>query len=68
MLVIVGGLILPGLGQELLPDFKERDFLMHWLTRPGTSQPEMQRITEEVSPSSATSPGCRTSGPTSARR
>ena len=28
------------LGQSLLPDFKERDFLMHWLTKPGTSQPE----------------------------
>ena len=49
-LVITGGLVVPTLGQELLPDFKERDFLMHWLTRPGTSQPEMQRITEQVSP------------------
>ena len=31
-------LVLPALGQSLLPDFKERDFLMHWLTTPGTSQ------------------------------
>ena len=28
---------LPQLGQSLLPDFKERDFLMHWVTAPGTS-------------------------------
>ncbi|MGI9607630.1 MAG: efflux RND transporter permease subunit, partial [Acidimicrobiales bacterium] len=47
---LAGALVVPTLGQELLPDFKERDFLMHWLTRPGTSQPEMQRITEQVSP------------------
>lgn len=62
VLVIVGGLITPGLGQELLPDFKERDFLMHWLTRPGTSQPEMQRITEEVSPELRDIPGVQNFG------
>jgi Cu/Ag efflux pump CusA len=32
------------LGQSLLPDFKERDFLMHWVTAPGTSGPEETRI------------------------
>jgi CzcA family heavy metal efflux pump len=42
--VLAGALIWPRLGQSLLPDFKERDFLMHWLTKPGTSWPEMQRI------------------------
>ena len=31
------------MGQELLPSFKERDFLMHWLGKPGTSHPEMVR-------------------------
>jgi CzcA family heavy metal efflux pump len=36
----------PRLGQELLPDFKERDFLMHWLGKPGTSHPEMVRISQ----------------------
>jgi len=44
IMVLAGGLIWPRLGQSLLPDFKERDFLMHWLTKPGTSWPEMQRI------------------------
>jgi len=48
--VAVAGLgVLPGLGQALLPDFKERDFLMHWLTEPSTSHPEMMRITAAVS-------------------
>ncbi len=41
---LAGILIWPRLGQSLLPDFKERDFLMHFLTKPGTSWPEMQRI------------------------
>ena len=44
VLMVVGIVLFPLLGQELLPDFKERDFLMHWLTKPGTSHPEMVRI------------------------
>ena len=35
----------PQLGQSLLPEFKERDFLMHWITKPGTSLQEEVRIT-----------------------
>lgn len=42
----VGIGIYPRLGQELLPSFKERDFLMHWLGKPGTSHPEMVRISQ----------------------
>lgn len=42
--VVAGGVIAPTLGQSLLPNFKERDFLMHWLTPPGTSQAEEVRI------------------------
>ena len=49
VVMLAGGLVYPFLGQELLPNFKERDFLMHWLTRPGTSLPEMQRITTQSS-------------------
>ncbi len=44
-IVLAGVAVLPFLGQELLPSFKERDFLMHWITKPGTSHPEMWRIT-----------------------
>ncbi|MGB4272448.1 MAG: efflux RND transporter permease subunit, partial [Propionicimonas sp.] len=42
--LLAGILIAPTLGQSLLPNFKERDFLMHWLTPAGTSQGEEVRI------------------------
>ena len=35
----------PFLGEEFLPNFKEHDFLMHWVEKPGTSLPAMRRIT-----------------------
>ena len=38
-------LTLPFLGQEFLPNFKEYDFLMHWVEKPGTSLQAMSRIT-----------------------
>ena len=41
---VVGVIVASQLGQSLLPDFKERDFLMHWVTAPGTSHPEEVRI------------------------
>jgi Cu/Ag efflux pump CusA len=59
---LVGVMIVPLLGQSLLPDFKERDFLMHWLTKPGTGQIEMVRITEEVNRELLTIPGVRNAG------
>ncbi len=42
-------LTLPFLGEEFLPDFKEYDFLMHWVAKPGTSIEAMDRITLQVS-------------------
>lgn len=47
--VLAGLVVVPRLGQSLLPSFKERDFLMHWVTKPGTSWPEMNRITINAS-------------------
>ena len=44
VLLLAGGLAAPTLGSQLLPNFKERDFLMHWLTQPGTSVAEETRI------------------------
>jgi Cu/Ag efflux pump CusA len=41
---LVGIVVGSQLGQSLLPDFKERDFLMHWVTAPGTSHDEEVRI------------------------
>ena len=59
---LVGALIVPLLGQSLLPSFKERDFLMHWLTKPGTGQVEMVRITQQVNRELLTIPGVRNAG------
>jgi CzcA family heavy metal efflux pump len=43
--LLVGGVLaVPTLGSQLLPNFKERDFLMHWLTEPSTSVTEETRV------------------------
>jgi CzcA family heavy metal efflux pump len=52
----------PLLGHSLLPSFKERDFLMHWVTSPDTSLPEMLRITTRASKELRTIPGVRNFG------
>ena len=44
VLFLAGVVPFPLLGSQLLPNFKERDFLMHWLTQPGTSVTEETRI------------------------
>jgi Cu/Ag efflux pump CusA len=41
---MAGLFVATSLGQSLLPDFKERDFLMHWVTAPGTSHEEEVRV------------------------
>ncbi|WP_089729815.1 efflux RND transporter permease subunit [Candidatus Thiosymbion oneisti] len=62
VMFLAGILIVPQLGQSLLPSFKERDFLMHWLTKPGTSWPEMNRITIQSSKELRAIPGVRNFG------
>jgi Cu/Ag efflux pump CusA len=44
VLLLAGALVAPTLGSSLFPTFKERDFLLHWINKPGTSQPEQARI------------------------
>ncbi|MGH2727085.1 MAG: efflux RND transporter permease subunit, partial [Actinomycetota bacterium] len=62
VLVIVGLLTVPYLGQSLLPSFKERDFLMHWVMDPSGSQPEETRITTAASSELRAIPGVRNFG------
>ena len=62
IIVVLGVAAWPMLGHELLPSFKERDFLMHWLTKPGTSHPEMNRITIQGSRELRSIPGVRNFG------
>ncbi len=59
---MVGLGIWPQLGQSLLPDFKERDFLMHWVTAPGTSLAEETRITVDACNELRAIPGVRNCG------
>jgi CzcA family heavy metal efflux pump len=58
----VGLGVWPQLGQSLLPDFKERDFLMHWVTAPGTSIGEETRISIDACNELRTIPGVRNCG------
>jgi Cu/Ag efflux pump CusA len=62
VIVLIGMLILPRLGQQLLPSFKERDFLMHWVSKPGTSLTEMDRISTKACQELRTIPGVRNCG------
>jgi CzcA family heavy metal efflux pump len=41
--VVAGVLLYPRLGSDLFPNFKEPDFLMHFVTKPGTSVSEQDR-------------------------
>jgi CzcA family heavy metal efflux pump len=59
---IAGVAVWPQLGQSLLPDFKERDFLMHWVTAPGTSHPEEVRISTAACIELRSIPGVRNCG------
>lgn len=46
LLVFVGtGIAVPQLGEELMPKFKETDFLMHFLEKPGIGVEAMNRVT-----------------------
>jgi CzcA family heavy metal efflux pump len=55
-------LSVPFLGEEFLPEFKETDFLMHWVGKPGTSIEAINRSTIEVSKELRAIPGVRNFG------
>ncbi|MDB5233649.1 MAG: hypothetical protein JWR44_642 [Hymenobacter sp.] len=59
---VVSMLTLPFFGQEFLPNFKEYDFLMHWVEKPGTSLQAMSRITIRASKELRAIPGVRNFG------
>lgn len=62
LVMALGIVVEPQLGQSLFPAFKERDFLMHWVSQPGTSREEMVRITSQVSRELRAIPGVRNFG------
>ncbi len=62
VLILVAIAMVPNLGQSLLPAFKERDFLMHWVSLPGTSVAEEVRISARASEDLRKIPGVRSFG------
>jgi CzcA family heavy metal efflux pump len=62
LITLLGIAVWPLMGHSLLPSFKERDFLMHWVTDPATSHPEMLRITTRASRELRSIPGVRNFG------
>ena len=60
--LLAGLLIYPSLGSQLLPNFKERDFLMHWLTEPSTGAEEEKRISIRACKDLREIPGVRNCG------
>ena len=65
--VVAGGLLLSGIGyatfkDQFLPDFRETDFLMHFVEKPGTSIEAMDRITIRASKELRSIPGVRNFG------
>jgi CzcA family heavy metal efflux pump len=62
LLALAGLFFVRGFGENLYPAFKERDFLSHWITTPGTSHPEQRRIVTEASRQMTTIPGVQSFG------
>ncbi|MEJ6643482.1 MAG: efflux RND transporter permease subunit [Akkermansiaceae bacterium] len=58
----ITGFAVTKLGEEFLPNFKETDFLMHWVEKPGTSIEAMNRITVAASKELREVPGVRNFG------
>lgn len=65
--IVACGLLLAGVGyagfkDQFLPDFRETDFLMHFVEKPGTSIEAMDRITIRASKELRSIPGVRNFG------
>ena len=67
IVALVAGLGLAGAGYatlqaQFLPDFRETDFLMHWVEKPGASLEAMERVTIRASRELRAIPGVRNFG------
>jgi CzcA family heavy metal efflux pump len=62
LVMLVGIAIIPLLGESLFPEFKERDFLSHCISKPGTSVAEERRIATKISNEVRQIPGVRNFG------
>jgi CzcA family heavy metal efflux pump len=62
VVALAGVALVPTLGQSLFPTFKERDFLIHFITTPGTSVDEQKRLITTFDRQLAAIPGVRSTG------
>ncbi len=62
VVLLITAICVPFLGEDFLPHFKEYDFLMHFVEKPGTSLEAMRRITERASRELRAIPGVRNFG------
>jgi Cu/Ag efflux pump CusA len=62
VIALIGVLVFPLMGESLFPAFKERDFLMHWISKPGTSITEEVKIVTAASKEVRAIPGVRNFG------
>lgn len=61
-LALLGLGLVPFLNRSVVPSFKERNLIVHLSCRPGTSQPEMTRISGRISDELRSIPGIREVG------
>ena len=62
VVLLIGGFAYPQLGEDLFPSFKEPDFLMHFVTKPGTSVQEQDRMVASLQDQVLKVPGVITAG------
>lgn len=62
IIILLAIVALPFMGLSLTPSFKQTDLLIQWEGPPGTSRPEMNRITAQASQELRTIPGVRNVG------
>ncbi|MCB9717355.1 MAG: efflux RND transporter permease subunit [Myxococcales bacterium] len=60
--LVAGGVGFSSLDRAFLPDFREQDFLMHWIAKPGASVEGVRRTTERVMARLLEIPGVRNAG------
>jgi CzcA family heavy metal efflux pump len=62
LIFVIAAAAVPYLGEGFFPEFKETDFLMHWVGKPGTSLDAMTRSVMVVSKELRSIPGVRNFG------
>jgi CzcA family heavy metal efflux pump len=62
VVMLIGLIVAPLLGESLFPEFKERDFLITWITKPGGSVAETERTVIKISNELRSIPGVRNFG------